>query len=184
MSKVVSYHDISRRQVRWAIPTGTSQAVDTVISINYNTGAITRSSLLFTFGLEPGILPSPIIGSFNGVIAAEDSGNSDFGSAITRTLQTKPLDLGKRANWKTVDFVQSEISVISGSAPSLYVGVQEAITDTITWSGPFATASDIDLEPVGVSGVYVSLKWESSGSNDDWELGGFRIFGTVDGEAF
>jgi len=181
MSKIVGYHDVAHNQVRWALPTGTSNSNNLVLAYNYQTGAITFHSQAFSAAFEKGVFNWPLVGTEAGSVYLDDYQYSDLGNAVERYITTKPLDLEKRNNWKHVSHVQSEVLIHSGEGPKLSVGMQESIDDAVTWYGPFDVDSSLTLTPVAESGVFITLKWASSNADDHWELAGFRLLGALEG---
>lgn len=181
LSKITAFHDVKHSQVKWSVPTGTSKWNDLTICFNYTTGAITLHDLAFSACFEEGVFNYPIVGLVGGEMLQDDFQYSDQGNAITRYVQTKPLDLGARNNWKHVSHVQTECVIHSGAGPKLEVGTQESIDDAITWHGPFDIENTLELTPLGESGVFFTFKWSSTAADDHWELTGFHLFGALEG---
>lgn len=83
---------------------------------------------------------------------------------------------------KAVDAVYPTIDGTAGSSVDVYVGTQEALGDAITWHGPhpFVIGTDTRI-PVRVSGRIISIKFQTTGSND-WSLIRYGIEWRKDGE--
>ncbi len=186
-AKICGYHNPALQQVCWAVPSMSSLDNDLELRYNYATGAISRGNLPYTAAIEKSVFSWPLIGGYAGSVTFGQNGYSNKGLAITRTLQTKPLDFGARTDWKYVDVVQSEIDIVSGSGPTISVGWQEELEDSngaavaITWDTPQALGRALKQTFHTVSGVFISVKWESTTVDDNWNLSGFKIFGTRDG---
>lgn len=181
-AKIVGYHASAKKQIRWSVPLVGSLDNNYEISYNYVTGAVTFGDKAFTAASPQQIFQYPIIGGYNGSVTLGQKSNSDLTLAVTRTLQTKPMDLGLSTEWKYVDYVETQIEVRSGSGPTIEIGTQVEPDDTITWS----TAETIGPGPLArnfirVSGPYLSVRYTSAAANDDWKISGFRLFGTRDG---
>lgn len=181
-AKIIGWHNAERKQVRWAVPLVGSLDNNYEICYNYVTGAITFGTLPVTSAaIGQDVFSYPILGGYNGSLFFSNNVFSDNGNAVTRTLQTKPMDFGARTEWKYTDVVQTEMDVISGNGPTVELGWQERLSDPITWSTPEVVETGQFQNFIRVSGVFISLRYRSQGVNDNWNLSGFKIFGTRDG---
>lgn len=180
-AKISGYHDPWRKQLRWSVPLTGSLDNNFEIVYNYVTGAISSGSAVFYSALEKDVFEFPLIGSNNGGVLFAQYGEDYRGNAVTRSVQTKPLDCGARTEWKYVDYVETELKVNSGSGPTISIGWQETADGPITWTTPETVNLTVNQNFIRVSGVFLTLRWESSSDDDDWSISGFKIFGTRDG---
>jgi hypothetical protein len=66
---------------------------------------------------------------------------------------------------------------ISGAAVQVYVGAQENVDETITWSGPFTFTPGVDkyIDPDPTpNGRMIAVRFEST-SNAYWEISGYHL---------
>jgi len=178
LAKVVSFHDEENKEIRWYYPTASSQENDAGVGYNY----VTKTWTIYTFGKSSSILrevfASPFSTDSTGKLFIDNVGEDADGTGITARLQTKPLDLENEDNIKELSAIR--VGYV-GSGLTFRIGVQNTLSDTISWGSYQNAASSFEFTSLRKSGRYISIEFKSSGTTDAWELSSISLYGRLSG---
>ncbi len=184
-SKIVGWHMPDLQQLRWSLPVDGSQEPNKTIAYNYATQEYTFLSGAITSVLERGVFKQAIAGNSGGRTYFLDTSNSAFdGSPVNRFVQTKPLHCGAVRNWKYLVHVLVQSVVTSGGPLKISIGWQERLSDPILWIGPFSLDELTEEQFTDLGFVYVSLRLETQGVDDDWTFTEIELDGQLAGRTF
>lgn len=182
-SKVAGYLNENRSTLEWGVPVvGGSGKTELTISYNFVSGAWSFRPYGLSCGLKKGIFEYPILGFSTGKVCYGEIGLDADGVAQHAWIQTKPFAMTDYTSTFTVDYILAAFKNLVGADIAVYVGIQQDLADSITWSDALTT--DADLLPMftaGLDGRFVSLRIEATGLGDDFWLAGFQIFGVLTG---
>jgi hypothetical protein len=184
-SKIVGWHMPDLQQLRWSIPVDGSKEPNRTLAYNYATNEYTFLSGAVTSVMDKGVFTKAIAGNSGGRIYFLDSGNSTFdGSPVIRRVQTKPIHCGDPRRWKYLVNMLIQSEVLSGPGIKVSVGVQKRLSEPILWHGPYTLDELTEEQFLDLGFIYVSLKFETDGINDEWKFSEFDLVGRVAGRDF
>jgi len=177
-SKVVATYESINENVVFFVPTTTNEP-DTALVYHEPSGAWSK----WSFGRSSAVSSS--LGVFTRPYYADgttiykhETGESADGGSLTAFVQTKPLTFGEDSKNKLVNHVYSQVRGLSGSL-NLQVGSQQNQTDSIAYEATQSLSEGFAQTDHRVHGRFITLKYESSGTSDDWKLAGFDVEGRV-----
>ena len=80
-----------------------------------------------------------------------------------------------------VDQVIPDVTMSSGTSLDLYMNTRKYPNATETVKGPFTITSSTDKVSTRAKGRQIALKFQSTGTTDEWTLGDFRVNSRQDG---
>lgn len=183
-AKIWGYFSPANNVVRWSLPLVGSNNVNRVLTLHLEnqTFSFNSSELAFNCASPPKEFGKPIMAKQNGQIVFGDSGYGYLGGALTRQVRTKWMDFGKRGVYKYVEKVVPDIRLISGSGPTLTVESRRDSTADAYTVGPTTLVDEENEYRIDAAGLFHRFTFASTGANDAWELGGFKVFGELDGD--
>jgi len=171
--------DRSHSLIRWALPADGGG----FLTIGYRTdnGVWTK--------FNDGVCAGEPSGAFDDMLLAKPSRllrndrysvNNDV-LAQTSFIQTKPLDLGAKDNFKRV--MKLALKGSWTGTINVYLGNSESPNSAVTWEAPQVLPADGFIYPdqLGIRSEfhYLSIKIESTSLGANWKLAGATIFGEV-----
>jgi hypothetical protein len=156
------------------IPSTASAYCDMVAMWNWdsNTWGIRYISVGFRAGCV-GILPGAqhlpdeerlIIGGQNAQIGITESGITEFGSALTRSLERTGMHLGDRNRFKTLQRSRWNIDATAGDTAQIYHGSSKTADGTVTYVSPvtYTVGTTDSADAVAPSGRFIAEKLETT----------------------
>lgn len=171
--------------VRWAVPFLGSNSINGALCMNIQTGAfwLNDAQLAFNCGITPKEFGIPLIATPSGDVGFGESGRASLGGAVVRRLSTKWMDLDARQLYKYIDLIEADLRLISGPGPTVLVEARRDSTSDVFTAGPFALGDERTNWPCeDAAGEFFRFTFETTGPDDEWELGGLKFFGTKDQE--
>jgi len=108
----------------------------------------------------------------------------DFeGSPMVTRLEKRSMDLGEPEKVKYIDSVIPRITGTAGMTVYIRIGTQLNPDDTITWQTEqaYVVGTDREVHP-DVKGRYISIRFRTEGTGENWKLHGFTIKGKPAGD--
>ena len=191
-TKINAFHDARHSEIRWYYPTGTADEPDKGIVYNYKSKNWSFLDHGRTASSAKKIFSYPFSADTDGEIYYENFGNNADSAAMTAYIETKPSPMFTQSDsdmpaksledvWKYVDAVKLALKRQSGRGLVVKVGVQEELDDDILWSERYYAGMDMNTVYPEVTGRWITLRFESDQLDDDWELQGYSIHGTIVG---
>ena len=91
--KIVGWHDEENTEIRWYYPTASSLENNAGVGYNYLTNIWTFYTEAKTSAISREVFTAPFSTGTDGKLFVDNVGEDADGTAITATLQTKPLDM-------------------------------------------------------------------------------------------
>ena len=189
IDKVVVGHDKKFKEITWFYvsndnPAGTiNPENDSYVTYNYADNAWSIGSMGRTVWSDSfGFRNTPFAFDSNGYLYNHETGTSANGSAMNAYIESAPREItAEGENLYIVDKVVPDVTMSSNSSLSLYINTRKYPNATETTKGPFTITSTTGKVSVRAKGRQMSVKLESTGTEDDWSLGDFRVNTRSDG---
>lgn len=170
--------DRANTMVRWALPKENGG----YLSVGYRTdnGVWTRFNDGVLGGVSAGPFDNMLYAKANRLLRYDRLSVDNDGSALESFIQTKPLDLGFRDNFKRVQKIS-----LKGVFTNTYItlGNSDSPNGAVTWETPQLIPADGFIYPdqLGLRSEfhYLTIKISTSAVGADWKLGGAAVFGDV-----
>ena len=201
IDKVVVGHNKKFKEITWWYVSNDNTAGtinpenDSYVTYNYVEGAwsigtMDRTTWHDTFGVRD----NPYAFDPNGYLYNHETGTSANGSAMNAYIETSPREItAEGENLYMVDKIVPNVDMSTSTSMDLYLNTRKYPSAPETTKGPFTikfTPDDPEEPSVGkftekistrAKGRQIALKFESTGTDDAWTLGDFRINTRVDG---
>jgi len=189
IDKVVVGHNKKFKEVTWFyVSSDNSSGVtnpenDSYVTYNYDEGAWSIGTMDRTVWHDSfGARTLPFAYDPNGELYNHETGTSANGDAMNSFIEGAPRELtAEGENLYMVDKVVPNVTMTSQTSMSLYFNTRKYPSSTETVKGPFTVTSTTEKVSLRAKGRQMSIKFESTGTNDDWSLGDFRINARMDG---
>jgi hypothetical protein len=189
IDKVVVGHNKKFKEITWFYvsndnPAGTlNPENDSYVTYNYADNAWSIGSMGRTVWSDSfGFRSTPFAFDSNGYLYNHETGTSANGSAMNAYIESAPREItAEGENLYIVDKVVPDVTMSSDSSLSLYINTRKYPNATETTKGPFTITSTTGKVSVRAKGRQMSVKLESTGTEDDWSLGDFRVNTRSDG---
>ena len=176
--KIVGWHDEENTEIRWYYPTASSLENNAGVGYNYLTNIWTFYTEAKTSAISREVFTAPFSTGTDGKLFVDNVGEDADGTAITATLQTKPLDMDSEDIIKELDAIR--VGYV-GSGLTFRMGSQRKLSDAIVWGSYMTAKVGFDFTELRKSGRYISIEFKSSGLTDSWELSSIGIYGRLAG---
>ena len=189
LDKVYGAHNKKYNEVTWFYvstdnPNGTqSPEPDSYVSFNYADGAWTIGSLDRNVWHDaPGFRKVPFAFDSDGKLYNHETGTSDNGSAMSAYIETSEVEIDASGNKLfMVDKIIPDATMTSNTNLYLQLKTRKYPNATETIKGAFTVTSSTDKISTRAKGRQMAVKFYSSGTEDDWSLGDFRVNTREDG---
>jgi hypothetical protein len=189
IDKVVVGHNKKFKEITWFYvsndnPAGTlNPENDSYVTYNYADNAWSIGSMGRTVWSDSfGFRSTPFAFDSNGYLYNHETGTSANGSAMNAYIESAPREItAEGENLYMVDKIVPDVTMSSDSSLSLYINTRKYPNSTETTKGPFTITSTTGKVSVRAKGRQMSVKLESTGTEDDWSLGDFRVNARSDG---
>lgn len=184
-AQIAAAFDVSRTAVMWLWPfTGATEnnrymrcnLLENARDPNagWSLGVIDR-----TVWLDRGQFANPIAVSSGGLIYVHDSGNSDNGAAVTRSLERAPIDISSQEEGDGgVKMVIRRIvfgrTHSGGTATAQLIG-QDWEIDSTPQTKTYSFATSTPYQDVRMQARQFGFRWQTTGSNDFLREGNIRL---------
>ena len=110
-----------------------------------------------------------------------ESGNSDNGSAMNCFIESGELEIDETGNRTfLIDKIVPDATMTSNTNLKVEFKCKKYPNGTEVTKGPFTITSSTQKVSTRAKGRQIAIKYSSTGINDDWTLGDFRINATED----
>lgn len=189
IDKVVVGHNKKFKEITWWYVSEDNSAGtinpenDSYVTYNYVEGAwsigtMDRTVWHDTFGARN----EPFAFDPNGNLYNHEVGTSAAGSAMNCFIESSPRELtAEGENLYMVDKIVPNVTMSANTSMDLYLNTRKYPSAPETTKGPFAMTSSTEKVSVRAKGRQISVKFQTTGTQDDWSLGDFRINTRADG---
>ena len=189
IDKVVVGHNKKFKEITWWYVSNDNTAGtvnpenDSYVTYNYVEGAwsigtMDRTTWHDTFGSRN----EPFAFDPNGNLYDHEIGTSAAGAAMNCFIESSPRELtAEGENLYMVDKIVPNVTMSANTSMDLYLNTRKYPSAPETTKGPFAMTSSTEKVSVRAKGRQISVKFETTGTEDDWSLGDFRINTRADG---
>ena len=189
IDKVVTGHNKEFKEITWFYvsddnPSGTTNAEnDSYVTYNYaenawTVGTMDRSVWSDSFGART----VPFAFDPDGYLYNHETGTSADGAAMNSYIEGSPREITQNGEeLYMVDKVVPDVNMSSSTNLFLYMNTRKYPNSPETVKGPFTITSSTGKVSTRAKGRQISLKFQSTGTTDDWTLGDFRVNSRQDG---
>ena len=189
IDKVVTGHNKEFKEVTWFYvsdqnTSGTVNAEnDSYVTYNYaenawTVGTMDRSVWSDSFGART----VPFAFDPDGYLYNHETGTSANGAAMNSYIEGSPREITQNGeDLYMVDKVVPDVTMSSSTNLFLYMNTRKYPNSPETVKGPFTITSSTGKVSTRAKGRQISLKFQSTGTTDDWTLGDFRVNSRQDG---
>jgi len=155
-----------------------AQAILNQIDNAWSIGTLDRTVWSDAFGVRN----VPFAFDSDGILYNHETGTSDNGSAMTSFIETSSLELEANGNSLfLMDKIVPDVTLTSDTNIFLTVKTRKYPNDTDTTKGPFTVTSTTKKVSTRAKGRQMAMEIKSTGTQDEWLLGDFRINTIQDG---
>jgi hypothetical protein len=124
---------------------------------------------------------NPVAIDDGGYLYDQETGTSDNGSNMTATIESSYIELDPVGNRNfLIDKVVPDATMATNSNLYLTVNAKKYPNADAVAKGPFTITQSTQKTSLRAKGRQVNFKLESTGTQDAWVLGDFRINATED----
>ena len=184
IGKTVVGHNVEFSEIIWFYVSDQNTATDTdnpepdaYVTYNYNeqawaVGEMDRTVWNDAFGARE----KPFAFSSEGFLYNQETGTSDDGAAMNCFIEASPREItAEGENLYMVDRVIPDATMGANSNLSLFMNTRKYPNGAETVKGPFNITSTTEKISTRVKGRQIALKFQSTGTQDEWQLGDLRI---------
>jgi hypothetical protein len=111
-----------------------------------------------------------------------ETGTSADGAAMNSYIESSPSELTQAGeDLYLVDKVIPDVTMSANTSLSMYLNTRKYPNSTEVIKGPFTITSSTGKVSTRAKGRQMSMKLESTGTQDEWSLGTFRVNSRQDG---
>ena len=189
IEKTTVGHNKEFKEITWFYvsndnPAGTTNPEpDSYVTFNYaencwSVGTMDRTVWSDSFGAR--VVPFAFDPS--GYLYNQETGTSADGAAMNSYIEGAPREISQDGETLyMVDQVIPDVTMTSSTSLALYMNTRKFPNSTEVTKGPFTITSTTDKVSTRAKGRQISLKFQSTGTQDDWTLGDFRVNSRQDG---
>jgi len=156
---------------------------DSYVTYNYEENAWTVGTMDRTVWSDSfGAKVVPFAFDPDGYLYDHETGTSANGAAMNSYIEGSPREISQ--NGETlymVDQVIPDVTMTPDTSLSLYMNTRKFPNATEVTKGPFTITSSTEKLSTRAKGRQISMKFQSTGIDDDWTLGDFRVNSRPDG---
>ena len=184
IGKTVVGHNVEFSEIIWFYVSDQNTATDTdnpepdaYVTYNYNeqawaVGEMDRTVWNDAFGARE----KHFAFSSEGFLYNQETGTSDDGAAMNCFIEASPREItAEGENLYMVDRVIPDATMGANSNLSLFMNTRKYPNGAETVKGPFNITSTTEKISTRVKGRQIALKFQSTGTQDEWQLGDLRI---------
>jgi hypothetical protein len=189
IDKTVIGHNRKFKEVIWFYVSTSNTAgttnpePDSYVTYNYQenvwaVGTLNRTVWHDSFGART----VPFAFDETGILYDHETGTSDNGSDMNAFIESSPMEITSGGNELfMVDKVVPDVTLTSDTSLFLELKSKKYPNATEVTKGPFTISSTTTKLSTRAKGRQIAVKLSSTGKNDDWAFGDFRINTREDG---
>jgi hypothetical protein len=188
IDKVVVGHNKKFKEITWFyVSTDNTAATnpenDSYVTYNYaenawSVGTMDRTVWNDSFGARD----VPFAFDPDGYLYDHETGTSANGAAMNSYIEGSPREISANGqDLYMVDKVVPDASMTSSTNLYVYMNTRKYPNATETVKGPFTITSSTQKVSTRAKGRQIALKFQSTGTEDEWTLGDFRVNSREDG---
>lgn len=188
IDKVVTGHNKEFKEITWFYVSDqntetTNPENDSYVTYNYaenawTVGTMDRSVWSDSFGART----VPFAFDPDGYLYNHETGTSADGAAMNSYIEGSPREITQNGeDLYMVDKVVPDVTMSSSTNLFLYMNTRKYPNSPETVKGPFTITSSTGKVSTRAKGRQIGLKFQSTGTTDDWTLGDFRVNSRQDG---
>jgi hypothetical protein len=156
---------------------------DSYVTFNYQELAWSIGTLERTVWSDAfGVRKVPFAFDKDGILYNHETGTSDNGSAMNSFVESSPMEISQSGdNTFMVDKIIPDLNTTSTSSLSLTLKTRKYPNASDITKGPFTITDQTEKVSTRAKGRQMTVKIESTGTEDTWQLGDFRINTRQDG---
>ena len=189
IDKVVVGHNKKFKEITWWYVSNDNSAGtenpenDSYVTYNYLEGAWSIGSMSRTTWHDSfGVRDDPYAFDPSGYLYNHETGTSANGAAMNAYIETAPREItAEGENLYMVDRIVPNVDMSLSTSMDLYLNTRKYPSAPETTKGPFAMTQSTQNVSVRAKGRQISVKFQTTGTQDDWSLGDFRINTRLDG---
>jgi len=189
IEKATVGHNKAFKEVTWFYvsndnPAGTvDPEPDSYATYNYAEDAWTVGTMDRTVWSDSfGARKVPFAFDPDGHLYEHETGTSANGAAMNSYIEGSPREISADGeNLYMVDQVIPDVTMTPNTSLLLYMNTRKFPNATEITKGPFTITSSTEKVSTRAKGRQISMKFQSSGTEDDWTLGDFRVNSRQDG---
>lgn len=175
-------HNVEFSEVTWFYVSDQNTASnnpepDSYVSYNYAENAWSIGSMDRTVWNDAfGSREKPFAFDAGGHLYNQETGTSADGAAMNCFIEGSPREMTTEGNnLYMVDRIIPDITMGANSTVSVFMNTRKFPNSSETSKGPFNITSTTEKISTRVKGRQIALKFQSTGTQDEWQLGDFRI---------
>ena len=188
IDKVVVGHNKKFKEITWFYVSNDNTAAtnpenDSYVTYNYaenawSVGTMDRTVWNDSFGARD----VPFAFDPDGYLYDHETGTSANGAAMNSYIEGSPREISANGqDLYMVDKVVPDASMTSSTNLYVYMNTRKYPNATETVKGPFTITSSTQKVSTRAKGRQIALKFQSTGTEDEWTLGDFRVNSREDG---
>jgi len=188
IDKVVTGHNKAFKEVTWFYVSNDNTAEtnpenDSYVTYNYAENAWTIGTMDRTVWSDSfGARTVPFAFDPDGFLYNHETGTSDNGAAMNSFIEAAPREISAEGETLyMVDQIVPDANMSATTSLDLYMNTRKYPNSTEVIKGPFTITSSTDKVSTRAKGRQIAIKFQSTGTEDQWTLGDFRINSRQDG---
>ena len=188
IDKVVVGHNKAFKEVTWFYVSNDNTAAtnpenDSFLTYNYAENAWTVGTMDRTVWSDSfGARTVPFAFDPDGFLYNHETGTSDNGAAMNSFIEAAPREISAEGETLyMVDQIVPDANMSATTSLDLYMNTRKYPNSTEVIKGPFTITSSTDKVSTRAKGRQIAIKFQSTGTEDQWTLGDFRINSRQDG---
>jgi hypothetical protein len=180
--KTVVGHNKQFKEITWFYPSEDNSDFanpepDSYVTYNYSENAWTVGTMDRTVWSDSfGFREVPFAFDKSGFLYNHETGTTDNGSAMNSFIESSPRELTQEGeNLYLVDKIIPDVTMTSSTNLFVEFNTRKYPNATEVTKGPFTITSTTTKVSTRAKGRQISMKVYSSGTEDDWSLGDFRV---------
>ena len=189
IDKTTVGHNKAFKEITWFYVSNENSAgsvnpePDSYVTFNYaeqawSVGTMDRTVWSDSFGARK----VPFAFDPDGHLYEHETGTSANGAAMNSYIESSPREISESGETLyMVDQVIPDVTMTTSTSLSLYMNTRKFPNSTETVKGPFTITSSTEKVSTRAKGRQISMKFQSTGLDDEWTLGDFRVNSRQDG---
>ena len=185
IDKTVVGHNKAFKEITWFYVSNnsTNTEPDSYATYNYGENAWSIGTMDRTVWSDSfGARLVPFAFDPSGFLYNHETGTTDNGAAMNSFIEASPREItAEGENLYMVDQVIPDVTMSGTTSLDLYMNTRKYPNSTEIVKGPFPITSSTEKLSTRAKGRQIAIKFQSTGTTDQWTLGDFRINSRIDG---